>query len=47
MQNAPASNRSKHSVSFSETGFYATYDRTLNPTEEIFLDKLLITLENI
>ena len=47
MQNAPASNRSKRSVSFSETGFYATYDRTLNPTEEIFLDKLLITLENM
>ena len=47
MQNAPASNRSKRSVSFSKTGFYATYDRTLNPTEEIFLDKLLITLENM
>ena len=47
MQNAPASNKSKRSVSFSETGFYATYDRTLNPTEEIFLDKLLITLENM
>ena len=47
MQNAPASNRSKHSVSFSKTGFYATYDRTLNPTEEIFLDKLPITLENM
>ena len=36
MQNAPTSNRSKRSVSFSETGFYATYDHTLNPTEEIF-----------
>ena len=47
MQNAPTSNRSKRSVSFSETGFYATYDRTLNSTEEIFLDKLLITLENM
>ena len=47
MQNAPASNRSKRSVSFSETGFYATYDHTLNPTEEIFLDKLLLTLENM
>ena len=47
MQNAPASNRSKHSVSFSEAGFYATYDHTLNSTEEIFLDKLLITLENM
>ena len=47
MQNAPTTNRSKCSVSFSETGFYATYDRKLNPTEEIFLDKLLITLENM
>ena len=47
MQNVPTTNRSKHSVSFSETGFYATYDRKLNPTEEIFLDKLLITLENM
>ena len=47
MQNAPTSNRSKRSVSFSKTGFYATYDHTLNLTEEIFLDKLLITLENM
>ena len=47
MQHAPTSNRSKHSVYFSETGFYPTYDRILNPTEEMFLDKLLITLENM
>ena len=47
MQHAPTSNRSKRSVYFSETGFYPTYDRTLNPTEEMFLDKLLITLENM
>ena len=30
MQNAPTTNRSKCSVSFSETGFYATCDRKLN-----------------
>ena len=47
MQNAPETNRSKRSVSFSETGFYTTFDRKLTPTEEVFLDKLLIALENI
>ena len=40
-------NRSKRSVSFSETGFYTTFDRKLNPTEEVFLDKLLIAVENM
>ena len=47
IQNAPATNRSKCSVSFSETGFYTTSDSKLNPTEEVFLDKLLIALENM
>ena len=47
MQNAPTTNRSKCSVSFSETGFYMTFDRKLSLTEEIFLDKLLIALENM
>ena len=47
MQNAPATNRSKHSVSFSESGFYMTFDRKLSLTEEVFLDKLLIALENM
>ena len=47
MQNVPTTKRSKHSISFSETGFYATYDRKLKPTEEIFLNKLLVTLENM
>ena len=47
MQNAPATNRSKHSVSFSETGFYTTFDCKLSLTEEVFLDKLLIALENM
>ena len=32
MQKVPTTNRSKRSVSFSETGFYATYNRKLNPT---------------
>ena len=47
MQNAPATNRSKHSISFSETGFYTTYARKLSLTEEVFLNKLLIALENM
>ena len=47
MQNAPATNRSKHSVSFSETGFYTTFNHKLSLTEEVFLDKLLIALENM
>ena len=47
MQNAPDTNRSKRSVSFSETGFYTTFDHKLSPTEEVFLDKLLIALENM
>ena len=47
MQNAPITNRSRHSVLFSETGFYNTFDRRLSPTEDLFLDKLLVALENI
>ena len=47
MQNAPSTNRSKCSVYFSETGFYMTFDRKLSLTEEVFLDKLLIALENM
>ena len=47
IQNVPATNRSKCSVSFSETGFYTTVDRKLSLTEEVFLDKLLIALENM
>ena len=47
VQNAPATNRSKHSVSFSETGFYMTFGHKLSLTKEVFLDKLLIALENV
>ena len=47
MQNAPVTNRSKRSVFFSETGFYNTFDRRLSPTEDLFLDKLLVALENM
>ena len=47
MQNAPVTNRSKCSVFFSETGFYNTFDHGLSPTEDLFLDKLLIALENM
>ena len=47
MQNAPVTNRSKRSVFFSETGFYNTFDHRLSPTEDLFLDKLLVALENM
>ena len=46
MQNVPVTNRSKCSVFFSETGFYNTFNHRLSPTEDLFLDKLLIALEN-
>ena len=35
MQNTPVTNRSKHSVFFSETGFYNTFDRRLSPTKRL------------
>ena len=48
LQDEPTSEmRSKHSVFFSKTGFYNTFDRRLSPMEELFLDKLLATLENM
>ena len=47
MQNAPVTNRSKRSVFFSETGFYNTFDSRLSPTKDLFLDKLLMALENM
>ena len=48
LQNEPTSGmRSEHSVFFSQTGFYNTFDHRLSPTEELFLDKLLTTLENM
>ena len=47
MQNAPVTNRSKHSAFFSETGFYNIFDHRLSPTKDLFLDKLLIALENM
>ena len=39
--------RSKRSIFFSKTGFYNTFDHKLSSTEELFLDKLLTTLENM
>ena len=48
LQNEPSSEtRSKCSIFFSKTGFYNTFDRRLSPTEELFLDKLLMALENM
>ena len=48
LQNEPSSKtRSKCSILFSRTGFYNTFDCRLSPTEELFLDKLLMALENM
>ena len=48
LQNEPSSEtRSKRSIFFSRTGFYNTFDCRLSPTEELFLDKLLMALENM
>ena len=48
LQNEPSSEtRSKRSIFFSKTGFYNTFDHRLSPMEELFLDKLLMTLENM
>ena len=48
LQDEPSSEtRSKCSVFFSETGSYSTFSHKLNPTEELFLDKLLMALERM
>ena len=48
LQNEPPSEtRTKRSVFFSETGSYNTFGHELSPTEELFLDKLLMALENM
>ena len=48
LQNTPPSEaRTRCSVFFSETGSYDTFSHELSPTEELFLDKLLMALENI
>ena len=48
LQNEPSSEiRSKHFIFFSKTCFYNTFDCRLSPTEELFLDKLLTSLENM
>ena len=39
--------RSKHSIIFFETGLYNTFGHKLSPTEELFLDKLLMALKNM
>ena len=39
--------RGKCFILFSETGSYSTFSRHLMPTEELFLDKLLVALENM
>ena len=48
LQNGPSSKtRCKRSIIFSQTGFYNTFDCKLSPTEELFLDKLLMALGNM
>ena len=48
LQDKPSSEaRGKHSILFSETGSYSTFSRRLMLTEELFLDKLLVALENM
>ena len=48
LQNETSSKtRNKCSILFSKTGFYNTFDRRLSPTEELFLDKLLMALDNM
>ena len=36
-----------NSILFSETGSHSTFSCSLTPTEELFLDKLLVALENM
>ena len=43
----PLQIRDKCSIHFSGTGYYHTFDQSLTLTEELFLDKLLIALENM
>ena len=48
LQDEPSSETgSKCSVFFSETSSYNTFGREPSPTEELFLDKLLMALENM
>ena len=48
LQNEPSSGtNSKCSIFFSKTGFYNTFDHRLSPREELFLEKLLMALENM
>ena len=47
MQGAPSANRGGRSVFFSEAGFYDTFDCSLGPTEDLFLDRLLVALESV
>ena len=44
---SPSDTRGKHSICFSETGYYNTSDRRLTLTEELFLNKLLAALESM
>ena len=46
-EESPYDTRSKCSTIFSETGSYNTFGHSLTPTEELFLDKLLVALENM
>ena len=43
----PNTTRTKRSEEYAVHGYYCSYTRTLTPSEEIFLDKLLIALQKI
>ena len=44
---SPSDTRGKCSTCFTDTGYYHTFDHSLMPTEELFLDKLLVALEHL
>ena len=47
-QDVPSSeNREKCSTHLSNMGFYDSFECKLSPMEELFLDKLLVALENM
>ena len=44
---SPSDIRGKNFIHFSETGYYCVFDHRLTQMEELFIDKLLVTLENM
>ena len=46
-ETSPSEVRGKRSIFYLETGSYSTFGHHLMLTEELFLDKLLVALENM